>query len=36
VYCLLGICSNIEAADHIVMEVPNNLLLLSAEVADNT
>jgi hypothetical protein len=30
--CLLCISANIEAANSIVAEIPNNLLLLSAEV----
>jgi hypothetical protein len=33
--CLLYISANIEAANCIVAEIPNNLLLLSAEVSNN-
>jgi prefoldin subunit 5 len=36
VYRLLYISANIEAADCIIVKVPNNLLLLSSEVPNNT
>jgi hypothetical protein len=35
IYCLLCISANIEAANCIVVEIPNNLLLLSAEVPND-
>jgi hypothetical protein len=35
ILCLLYISANIEAANCIIAEIPNNLLLLSAEVLNN-
>jgi hypothetical protein len=35
-HCLLCISANIEAANCIIAEIPNNLLLLNAEVLNDT
>jgi hypothetical protein len=36
VYRLLCVGANVEAADRIIVKVPNNLLLLSSEVPNDT